>query len=383
MLSGFVSTRVSLVVSLGLSMCAACAPSDAEIDFPEAGSTAVAGSSAAGSGEAGRASAGEGGSHGEAGSQSHAGAGGAGGAGAGGAGAGGAGAGGAGAGGAGAGGAGAGGMAGSAAGEGGGGAGGDGSGGGDECPDEYTVATHVVLNVEWSGSFVTKGGTGKVHLWSKANFNRAEGSASLEAMPCGSVLPDIETTAIAGGKKVLAEIPDSAWENANMPVFEGEAIQDGATWSSTSDVALLGLTMSDPDAAWPAASAITGYDHDGDGKPGVSAIPRDGNGYGAPPTDLGKSHYADKLYLATRNDMTLSANIEGCPESYSGTADVAKFDSHVIGCHVKGGGDCTAAQSKFIDDNRTLFTVTSATFDSKVVPASTTCAAVRAALPID
>jgi hypothetical protein len=58
------------------------------------------------------------------------------------------------------------------------------------------------------------------------------------------------------------------------------------------------------------------------------------------------------------------------------------FDNHVMGCHVMGGQECTAAEATFVDNNRTIFQVSSATNQIKIVPDNATCADVRAALPM-
>jgi hypothetical protein len=60
---------------------------------------------------------------------------------------------------------------------------------------------------------------------------------------------------------------------------------------------------------------------------------------------------------------------------------VSFFDSHVVGCHVVGASDCNASQTDFVDQSRTLYTITSATFSAKEVPAGASCADARAALP--
>jgi hypothetical protein len=70
-----------------------------------------------------------------------------------------------------------------------------------------------------------------------------------------------------------------------------------------------------------------------------------------------------------------------CDEA-SGTATFMHFDNHVIGCHVSGGNACSPAEVKFIDDNRTIYSVTGATAQTKVVANGATCADVRAALPM-
>jgi hypothetical protein len=60
---------------------------------------------------------------------------------------------------------------------------------------------------------------------------------------------------------------------------------------------------------------------------------------------------------------------------------VTQFDNHIIGCHIQGGGECDTTQRNFVDSNRTVYKVTSATFTSKRIPLDATCAAVRAAAP--
>ena len=70
-----------------------------------------------------------------------------------------------------------------------------------------------------------------------------------------------------------------------------------------------------------------------------------------------------------------------CDEA-SGPATFMHFDNHVVGCHVSGGGACSSSEVKFIDDNRTVYAVTSGTMATKVVPATATCADVRAAFPM-
>jgi hypothetical protein len=66
---------------------------------------------------------------------------------------------------------------------------------------------------------------------------------------------------------------------------------------------------------------------------------------------------------------------------YSGTASVTAFDNRVIGCHVQGGAECDASEAQFVDDNNPAFKVASATFTTKVISATATCADVRSAVP--
>jgi hypothetical protein len=243
------------------------------------------------------------------------------------------------------------------------------------------MASHVSLNVSWASSLAIKSGSGVVHIWTKTTFDDDGSTATTESMSCGSALPVITTSAFAGNKKVLPEIPDTAWDSPSMPKFKGTMTRSGNTVMIDPGVALIGLTMENPTAAWPSRTAITGLDADGDGKLGLTAIPKDGDGFSPPPTSIQQTKFADKLYLVTRNIMTMQATQEGCPQTINGTASVTKFDNHVIGCHVKGGGECSDSEAQFVDDNRTVYTVGTASFVSKVIPETATCADIRAALP--
>ena len=275
-------------------------------------------------------------------------------------------------------------------------AGSGGVGGGDEpvggsganaCDTEYTVATHIVMNVTWpktTGPFgvtVVPAGSGKVHLWSRSSFDEDGNTAVIRSKSCGSTLPPITTAAVAGNETLLPEIPNASWDKPNMPEFTGSSTKTGNAVVANTGVALVGLTMTNPTGTWPSRTSIMGVDHDGDTFVGLAAIPKTGGVYSAVPLDIGRDKRADRVDLAIRTVMTLNSTVEGCPETYSGTASVSKFENHIIGCHVKDGGECNDTQKKFVDDNRTVYTVTSATFTAKRVDDDASCADVRAALP--
>jgi hypothetical protein len=92
---------------------------------------------------------------------------------------------------------------------------------------------------------------------------------------------------------------------------------------------------------------------------------------------LGVGARADKLYLASRTGVALNGKLTSCTEQ-SGVATISFFDSHVLGCHVSGGTECTAAQVDFVDTNQTKYTMMSGTFTSKILPDTATCADARA-----
>jgi hypothetical protein len=101
-----------------------------------------------------------------------------------------------------------------------------------------------------------------------------------------------------------------------------------------------------------------------------------------PPTSLNTAaNRADRVDIATRNVFMITATRSAC-DAAAGPVTVAHFDSHVVGCHVSGGSDCTPNQASFVDQNRTIYQAGTSTIAIKAVAATATCADVRAALPM-
>ena len=78
--------------------------------------------------------------------------------------------------------------------------------------------------------------------------------------------------------------------------------------------------------------------------------------------------------------LGLEGTFSSCTD-LSGAAKITLFDSHVVGCHVGNGGECSANQADFVDQNRTIYKIGTATFTARQVPETASCADVRAALP--
>lgn len=255
----------------------------------------------------------------------------------------------------------------------------------------FTQAAHEILDVTWPAGTATAAGSGKVHLWGKVVFTSDGGSWKGSLQACGTILPPVSLNAIVGGGMVLIELPDAAWDSPSAARFEFEASTTGWNVGDTFDytyAALVGFTMADgATAPWPASytGITTTSDPDGDGTPGLSAVPASRTGYVLPPTSIagaiGLGARADKVYVVNRNVTRVTHKWTSC-EDGEGTSEFIHFNNHVIGCHVMGGGECTAAETKFVDDNRTIFTPRSAMVKTKIVPDSATCADVRNALPM-
>jgi hypothetical protein len=264
----------------------------------------------------------------------------------------------------------------------------DGSPPPNDCSDRTsaTVATLIEINVTWDGSIGVVAGSGTIRSWilSQLTFNGTDVTADVRA--CGNIVPALTLTALAGGGQLLPEFPDATWDAPSMPVFSATGATSGFTVGSTvtmdASTTLLGLTMNDPlNDPWPADDLdIVSVDHDGDGKPGITAIPRSDDPYVLPPPGLFSNAEIDALYLATRVTMSLSGTRDTCSTA-TGVAIVQHLDTHVVGCHIKGGSDCSASQTDFVDDNNEPFLVDTATFTMIELSSTATCAGARAALP--
>jgi hypothetical protein len=255
-----------------------------------------------------------------------------------------------------------------------------------EIKSTFTLAVHVVLTVTWDGSLGANAGTGQYHLWALAKM-AANGTALTGTIQlCGFTLPDLTLTPLVGGGIVRVEIPQTVWDAPSAPtLFPTTGTLDswntGSTLTTAPTIALVGLTMPNPQAAWPTSyTMVTPVDFDGDGSPGLTGTPKVGPGYVQTPVSLpilGAGAKADKLFLASRTGLALTGKLTSCTEQ-SGTAAITFFDSHVLGCHVSGGDACTPAQIDFVDSNRTKYTMMSGTFTSKFVADAANCADARA-----
>jgi hypothetical protein len=262
-------------------------------------------------------------------------------------------------------------------------AGGD-TGGSCEVQGQGVAANQIVATVSWPDTIGIVGGTGQLVIWTRAELDFDGMNVSGTVSPCGSTLPVIQTKEIAGGHKIQPVIPDEIWDLSGMPQTSAAGTVSGFDPGSTIQmhpaVALLGLEMADVEASWPDKwSDIQAVDHDDDGAPGITSLPNTNDGFSAPPTGIFPGDpKASALYLVSRSVVELQGTRESCTEA-SGTAIVHNFDNHIIGCALEGGGECDDAQTNFIDSNRTVYKVESATYEMKQLPEGVSCTDVRAA----
>jgi hypothetical protein len=281
------------------------------------------------------------------------------------------------------------------------------SGGACGCNLDVSWAVKITVNVSWPATLVLQaagdgepGGTSElINIW--ALFSPAGTPTGLSIAttvePCNITLPDFASTL---GETYGVSFPASLFDHTPTSFLApvGATLNLGASvpptsYSMTSGVETL-MGMSAPaTGTWPATAAgVTQVDMDADGKPGVTALAKQGTIY----TDIPTSYNfidpvrADELYMAIRSDITsLSGSLSTCTAASGATGSVVvtKMDSHILGCHVdaaSGGGDCPAGSTVsgaiFVDDNRPVFVINSASFSAKAV-STATCAAVVAAIP--
>jgi hypothetical protein len=268
-------------------------------------------------------------------------------------------------------------------------AGAAGAAGGGACAPRatFTEASHLIVNVTWPPGTASMGGSGQVHLWGKLVFTASGNTLSGILQACGIVLPPTTLTALGGGGMIQIEVPSAAWDAPSMPRFQVDGTQTGWNVGSTLSygyAALVGFSIADPTTApWPPRSTdITmTSDAEGDMNAGLTAVPRSGGDYKLPPTSLLQLSRADQVYIVTRQVTAATLTRTACDQT-SGSATFAHFNNHVVGCHVSGGDDCSPGETNFIDTNRTIYEIVSATAQTKIIAETATCADVRAALPL-
>ena len=251
----------------------------------------------------------------------------------------------------------------------------------------FTEASHLVVNVTWPAGLASMSGSGQIHVWGKTAFTASGNALSGTLRACGFVLPATTLSALGGGGMILIEVPDTTWDAPSMPTFAVTGTQ--TSWDVPSTVsynysAVIGSSAADLQTAdWPASyTGITMItDAEGDLNPGLTSIPRSGGGYTQPPTSIAQTARVDKLYVVIRNASSPMLTRTACDEA-SGPATFMHLDNHVVGCHVGGGSDCMPSEINFVDSNRAIYTITSATAQTKILPDTATCADVRAALPM-
>ncbi len=274
------------------------------------------------------------------------------------------------------------------------------------CNYAGTWATKLTINVNWVPQglmgVILAPGSGRIQQWIKSVRSVSMGTSTTDtAVVCGVALPDFSGTSFVGGETYGVRFPPTLFDNGYLPSFAilGTLSDNtpSAMFNTKATAALIGLTLANPaTAAWP-ATVMTAVDSDLDNNPGVTVnaatgpIPgKDGGGYSPFPVDVLASR-ANQLFIVIRQVTQLSGTATDC-NHISGTVAIPKIqdttsakyaiDSHVIGCNLLAGGQCSSSQISFIDGTQPVFSPSGiATFTSVRMKTAASCSDVRTMLP--
>jgi hypothetical protein len=251
-----------------------------------------------------------------------------------------------------------------------------------ELPNSYTRAARLTLELTWPETIAFVAGAGTLAMWAKVTYTRSSaGALELALRPCGALLPEATASALAGGLKSSTQVPATAFDSPNMPIDRTAVTQREDRSLTFAISTVLGAMLPDPDGAWPASQSLVAFDHDGDGSPGLTALPIEGPDYLAPPSSISQLETLDRLYIATRARVRVSIT-PACSGAADGLVEPLGFNSSVVGCHVKGRDECTASEMQFIANGSPRYMLgASGTWTEVEVPPEASCTDVRAALP--
>jgi hypothetical protein len=278
------------------------------------------------------------------------------------------------------------------------------------CDFNGTWATRITIDVTWQPqgltSVILQSGSGTITQWVKGLRvqNPAAPLALMdESVVCGIALPDFQATTLGLNEVYGVRFPDSLFDDGYVPPFTVSGVLNAAMtgYTTTSTAVLLGLTMASPTTdPWPSI-VMTEDDMDNDGNPGVTVNVAQGpianptgtaTTYSYIPTDVPPPFVptpeASNLYVAIRQVTVTTGTVVDC-NTISGTVSIPviaskpAIDSHILGCALVDGGQCTtgdSSQASFVDNSQPVFTSSGSTsFQSIRVSSQATCADVRSA----
>jgi hypothetical protein len=274
------------------------------------------------------------------------------------------------------------------------------------CNFAGTWGSLLTIDVAWMPegfnlqTLILSPGSGAIKQWIKSERVQQGTSLVDTTVVCGVDLPDFQGTALVGDETYGVLFPDSLFDDNYLPSFQVDGtvtgFASGAAYTSSPAAALIGLTMANPTTdPWPSSSmTIMATDPDRDGKPGVTVNEAVGGSYSLVPVGIPAPFQASvlsqKLYVAIRQVTSVTGTVTDC-DHIEGTVTIpqimgqAAINSHVLGCELLDGGDCTTAgsssQASFVDNSEPVFTPSGTTkFESVRMPAGTDCATIRMAM---
>jgi hypothetical protein len=264
------------------------------------------------------------------------------------------------------------------------------------CDLTGTFAMLTELDIEWDavriGTItVLAGGSDTVYSYGIRRQTHSGTTVTTDVRSCQGTSPDICSPLF---EEAYAQVlPDSIWDRPSMPITQVSmtvpaAPQPGDPFVSPSEATLLGVTMADPFAAWPASYTdplLTWVDHDGDALPGVTSIMLSGSqsaACGFAYADLpipSNGLRAHQVFTGSRTIAGLDGTLVSCDviqgELTGPNAGMPLLQGHVGGC-IRPDGACTAAEVTSLDSGAsgTAQRILAARFTMVRVPDGITCA---------
>jgi hypothetical protein len=281
-----------------------------------------------------------------------------------------------------------------------------GSDGGSEpkqCDLTGTFAVLVDYDVNWRGTTLAgvipllRAGRGTVRVWSLHEMR--DGGTSSRLNGCGTIWPEFASGSPRVGTELYsAYIPSSTWERGPMPkwdlTWQPTCLSSGCAIMSSSLITTIGARLTG-NSLWPgpdgSLSNLLVADHDSDGAPGVTVVPRGapersamGTPYIEPPLSWTSSSRATRLYMALQIAFQLDGELESC-DAMSGVVNQGRVENRIIGCQARSTSSqaentCSPEQARFADENLPEWTVNAARWRARRISTGASCAEVRAAL---
>lgn len=275
---------------------------------------------------------------------------------------------------------------------------------GPACDMPGTYAARMDFDVKWVPTTlggvlpVLKGGQGLITMF--ATVRLAASGASV-VVPCGTTVPDFESTDVVGAELYGGDIPVTAWDAPTMPSYSTHwatsCDRPGCSYAGDEATFVIGARPSVASALWPAqggwdaSGQYEATDDDNDGRPGITMITRgppmtnvDGREYSFPPVGLAQYGRARKLMLAMSLRLKLAGELESC-DAIKGRSSDAEVHVSAIGC--TGVYDmqadelvCAPEVAQFVDTNLPMWTVQGASLTMRRLPPGGGCYTARALL---
>lgn len=286
--------------------------------------------------------------------------------------------------------------------------------------DDSWWANQTVAPVSWGGN-LCQVGTGFVTELTLVHAVRQNpgvlpATFGIEIRPCSLSIPDFALTSDTASYPLIGALAgepyglvysDAGFDRATRrfnSTWTLESTAPGASLRSGRFSLLMGLTMDDPLALWPASwtdltdgvrSPYEQEDYDLEGNPGTTGDSKaltDATGtYKSPVCNFdnysidGSVGRCDHVYESMRMTETQNGSVVDC-DNLTGSTDVLYIDRHIVGCHrAETNTACTASDTYLLSSYIPKYTIVgTSTFNAKrlglPLPANP-CDAARAQFP--